>query len=134
MLLQTFDMMMDYPTAFFLNMLGLHDFPLLADDPLESGSPREETEDVAAFLAVLNAFPELNDKKVFVIGPGRFVSALDRGPQAANVFPIKVDLNYADWYTLDMHPNKKGHGEIAVQVLEQLQRTEHGRHCLAAES
>jgi hypothetical protein len=76
----------------------------------------------------------LNDKKVFVIGPGRFVSALDRGPQAANVFPIKVDLNYADWYTLDMHPNKKGHGEIAVQVLEQLQRTEHGRHCLAAES
>jgi len=133
-LLQTFDMMVDYPIAFFLNLLGLHDFPLLADDPLESGTPREETEDVAAFLAVLNAFPELNDKKVFVIGPGRFVSALDRGPQAANVFPIKVDLNYADWYTLDMHPNKKGHGEIAVQVLEQLQRTEHGRHCLAAES
>src|SRR6185312_3368302 len=86
-LLQTFDMMVDYPIAFFLNLLGLHDFPLLADDPLESGTPREETEDVAAFLAVLNAFPELNDKKVFVIGPGRFVSALDRGLPAANVFP-----------------------------------------------
>jgi len=133
-LLQTFDMMVDYPIAVFLNMLGLHDFPLLADDPLESGAPREEIEDVEAFLAVLSSFSELNDKKVFVIGPGRFVSALDRRPLAANVFPIQVDLHYADWYTLDMHPNKKGHGEIAVQILEQLKRTEQGRHCLAAES
>jgi hypothetical protein len=127
-------MMVDYPIAFFLNILGLHDFPLLDDDPLDSGAAREETEDVEAFLAVLASFSELNDKKVFVIGPGRFVSALDRRLLAANVLPIQVDLNYADWYTLDMHPNKKGHGEIAVQILEQLKRTEQGRHCVAAES
>jgi hypothetical protein len=134
-MLQTFDMMVDYPIAVFLNILGLHDFPLLDDDPMDSsGAPRKETEDVEAFLAVLASFSELNDKTVFVIGPGRFVSALDRRPPAANVFPIQVNLNYADWYTLDMHPNKRGHGEIAVQILEQLKRTEHGRHCVATES
>ena len=94
------------------------------------GAPREETEDVKAFLAVLASFSELNDKKIFVIGPGRFVSALGRRILAANVFPIQVDLNYADRYTLDMHPNKKGHGEIAMQILEQLKRTEQGRHCV----
>jgi lysophospholipase L1-like esterase len=100
----------------------------------KGGAPREETEDVKAFLAVLASFSELNDKKVFVIGPGRFVSALGRRTLAANVFSIQVDLNYADRYTLDMHPNKKGHGEIAMQILEQLKRTEQGRHCVAAES
>jgi hypothetical protein len=99
-----------------------------------SGAPRKETKDVEAFLAVLAFFSELNDKKVFVIGPGRFVSALERRPPAANVFPIQVNLNYVDWYTVDMHPNKKGHGEIAVQILEQLKRTERGRHCVATES
>jgi lysophospholipase L1-like esterase len=132
---QTFDIMVDYPIEFFLNVFGLHDFPLLDDDPLDSksGAPREETEDVKAFLAVLSSFSELNDKKVFVIGPGRFVSALARRTLAANVFPIQVDLNYGDWYTLDRHPNKKGHREIAMQILEQLKRTEQGRHCVAAE-
>jgi lysophospholipase L1-like esterase len=114
---QTFDMMLDFPIAFFLSVVGLHDLPLL---------------DAKAFTAVLASFSELNDKKVFVIGPGRFVSALNRRALAANVFPIQVDLNYADRYTLDMHPNKKGHGEIAMQILEQLKRTEQGRHCLAA--
>jgi hypothetical protein len=133
---QTFDMMVDYPIAFLLSVLGLHDFSLLDDDPLDSkgGAPREGTEDVKAFLAVLASFSELNDKKVFVIGPSRFVSALGRRTLAANVFPIQVDLNYADRYTLDMHPNKKGHREIAMQILEQIKRTEQGRRCVAAES
>ena len=40
---QTFDMMVDYPIAFFLNVVGLHEFPLGDDDPLESkGAPREK--------------------------------------------------------------------------------------------
>ena len=52
---QTFDMMVDYPIAFFLNIVGLHEFPLGDDDLLESkgGTPREEVEDIKAFLAVL---------------------------------------------------------------------------------
>ena len=42
-------------------------------------TPREELEDIKAFLAVLALFPELNDKNLFaVVGPGRFVSALKR--------------------------------------------------------
>ena len=133
---QTFDMMVDYPLAFFLNVVGLQEFPLGDDDLLESkgGTPREEAEDTKAFLAVLASFPEVNDKNLFVIGPRRFVSALGRRTLAANVFSIQVDLNYADRYTLDMHPNKKGHGEIAMQILEQLARTEYGRRCLADES
>jgi hypothetical protein len=133
---QTFDMMVDYPLAFFLNVVGLQEFPLGDDDLLESkgGIPREEVEDVKAFLAVLASFPELNDKNLFVVGPGRFVSALKRGSMPGNIFPIQVELTPADWYTLDMHPNKRGHREIATQILEQLARTEYGRRCLADES
>jgi hypothetical protein len=133
---QTFDMMVDYPIAFFLNVIGLHEFPLLDDDPLESkgGTPREEAEDIRAFLAVLASFPEVNDKILFVIGPSRFASGLKRGRLPGNVFPIQVELTPADWYTLDMHPNKKGHREIAAQILEHLTRTEQGRHCLTDES
>jgi hypothetical protein len=130
----TFDLMLNYPFAFVLNVFGWHDFPLEDDDPLNGAPPREETEDAKAFLAVLASLSELNGKKVFVMGPGRFVSALVSGTLPANVFPIWVDLNYGDWYTLDMHPNKKGHQEIAAQILEQLKRTEQGRHCLAGES
>ena len=131
---QTFDMMLDFPIAFLMSVIGLHDLPLLDDDPLDSkgGEPRDKSEDAKAVMAVLASFSELNDKKVFVIGPGRLVSALNRGGLAANVFPIQVDLNYEDRYTLDMHPNKKGHREIAMQILEQLKRIEQGRHCLAA--
>jgi lysophospholipase L1-like esterase len=130
---QTFDMMVDFPSAFFLSVIGLHDFPLLDDDPLDSkeGAPRKETKDVEAFLAVLGSFSELNYKNIFVIGPGRFVSALGQRALVANVFPLPVDLNYEDWYTLDMHPNKKGHGQIAMQILEQLKRSEQGRQCVA---
>ena len=133
---QTFDMMVDYPIAFFSNVVGLHEFPLGDDDLLESkgGAAREEAEDIKVFLAVLASFPQLNDKNLFVIGPGRFVSALKRGSPPGNVFPIQVELAPADWYTLDMHPNRKGHWEIATQILEQLTRTEQGRHCLADES
>ena len=132
---QTFDIMVDYPVAFFLNVVGLHEFPLGDDDPLESkgGTPREEAEDIKAFLAVLASFPELNDKNLFVFGPSRFVSALKRESLPGNVFPTEVGLTAADWYTLDMHPNKKGHQEIARQILEQLARTEYGRHCLTEE-
>ena len=39
---QVFDMMVDYPIAFFLNVIGLHEFPLGDDDPLDSkGALRE---------------------------------------------------------------------------------------------
>jgi hypothetical protein len=56
---QTFNMMVDYPLAFFLNVVGLQEFPLGDDDLLESkgGIPREEVEDVKAFLAVLGLVP-----------------------------------------------------------------------------
>jgi hypothetical protein len=91
-------------------------------------------EDIKAFLAVLALFPELKDKNLFVVGPGRFVSALKRGSLPGNVFPIQVELASTDWYTLDMHPNKMGHRKIATQILEQLARTEYGRRCLADES
>ena len=126
-------MIVDYPLAFFLNVVGLHEFPLGDDDPLESkgGIPREEVEDIKAFLAVLALFPELNDKNLFVVGSGRFVSALKRGSLPGNVFPIQVELAPTDWYTLDMHPNKMGHRKIATQILEQLARTDYGRHCLS---
>ena len=87
-----------------------------------------------ACAAILASFPELNDKNLFVIGPGRFVSALKRASPPGNVFPIQVKLAPDDWYTLDKHPNKKGHLEIATQILEQLTRTEQGRHCLVDES
>ena len=131
---RTFDVMWNHPLAFFLNILGWHDFPLEDDDPMNmNGTPREETEDTKAFLAVLASFPELNGKKIFVMGPGRFISALSRETAPANVFPIPVDLNDGDWYTLDMHPNKEGHRQMAAQVLEQLKRTEEGRQCLAGE-
>src|SRR5262249_26754527 len=92
--------------------------------------PREETEDTKAFLAVLASFSELNGKKIFVMGPGRFISALSRETPPANVFPLSVDLNDGDWYTLDMHPNKQGHREMAAQILEQLNGTKKGRQCL----
>ena len=133
---QVFDMMVDYPIAFFLNVIGLHEFPLGDDDPLDSkgGAPRDASEDAKAFLAVLAAFPELNRKQFFVIGPGRFIAALKRQTLPANVFPIQVDLSHAGWFTLDMHPNKKGHAEMATQILMQLEHTDQGRHCLAADS
>src|SRR5262249_20713893 len=118
----------------FLNILGWHDFPLEDDDPTNSnGTPREEAEDTKAFLAVLASFSELNGKKIFVMGPGRFISALSRETAPANVFPLSVDLNDGDWYTLDMNPKKRGHGEMAAQILEQLKRTEQGRQCLAGD-
>ena len=132
---QAFDMMINHPSTFFLNVIGLREFPLGDDDALESkgGAPRDATEDVQAFLAVLAAFPELNYKQIFVIGTGRFVSALKRETLPANVYPIQVDLDQADWYTLDMHPNKKGHADMATQIVTQHEHTEQGRHCLAAE-
>ena len=40
---------------------------------------------------------------------------------------------HGELYPLDKHPNKQGHLKIAAQILEQLQRTEQGRHCLAGE-
>jgi lysophospholipase L1-like esterase len=133
-LIRTFELMLNYPLAFFLNVIGWHDFPLEDDDPMNmNGTPREETEDTKAFLAVLASFPELNGKKIFVMGPGRFISALSRETAPANVFPIPVDLNDGDWYTLDMHPNKEGHRQMAAQILQQLKRTEEGRQCLAGE-
>jgi lysophospholipase L1-like esterase len=126
--------MLNYPLAFFLNVIGWHDFPLEDDDPMNmNGTPREETEDTKAFLAVLASFPELNGKKIFVMGPGRFISALSRETAPVNVFPLPVDLNDGDWYTLDMHPNKEGHRQMAAQILQQLKRTEEGRQCLAGE-
>ena len=115
--------------------MGRHDFPLEDDDPMygKGESPREATEDVKAFLAVLASFSELNDKKLFVFGPDRFIAALVGGVLPENTFPIRLDLNSRDWYTLDMHPNKQGHRKIAAQILEQLKLTEQGRHCLVGE-
>jgi lysophospholipase L1-like esterase len=131
---RTFEVMWNNPLAFFLNILGWHDFPLEDDDPMNmNGTPREETEDTKAFLAVLAAFSELNGKKIFVMGPGRFISALSRETAPANVFPISVDLNNGASYTLDMHPNKQGHRDIAAQILDELKRTDEGRQCLAGE-
>jgi len=94
---RTFDVMWNNPLVFFLNILGWHDFPLEDDDPTNmNGTARAETEDTKAFLAVLTSFPELNGKKIFVMGPGRFISALSRETAPANVFPISVDLNDGD--------------------------------------
>ena len=126
--------MWNNPAAFFLNILGWHDFPLEDDDPANmNGALREETEDTKAFLSVLASFSELNGKKIFVMGPGRFVSALSRETLPANVLPLPIDLNDGGWYTLDMHPNKQGHREMAAQILNELKRTEEGRQCLAGE-
>ena len=50
-----------------------------------------------------------------------------KGTRTSHIFPITP----ADWYTLDMHPNKMGHREIATQILEQLARTDYGRDCLS---
>jgi len=61
---RTFDLMWNNPAAFFLNILGWHDFPLEDDDPTNmNGAPREETEDTKAFLSVLASFSELHGKK-----------------------------------------------------------------------
>ena len=134
-MLQTFDFLVNHPLATVASVFGWHEFPLEDDDPLnESGGiAREEAEDAKAFLAVLASFPEMDAKKVFVIGPARFISALIREPLPANILPLSVDLKDTDWYPLDKHPNKQGHREIAAQILEQLQRTEQGRQCLAGE-
>ena len=75
----------------------------------------------------------MNAKKVFVIGPPRFISALIRETLPANIFPLQADVKDGELYPLDKHPNKQGHLKIAAQILEQLQRTEQGRHCLAGE-
>jgi hypothetical protein len=133
-MLQAFDFLVNHPLATVASIFGWHEFPLEDDDPLKSGgTPREEAEDAKAFLAVLGSFPEMDAKKVFVIGPPRFISALIREPLPENILPLSVDLKDTDWYPLDKHPNKQGHREIAAQVLEQLQQTEQGRHCLAGE-
>jgi hypothetical protein len=133
-MLQAFDFLVNHPLATVASIFGWHEFPLEDDDPLKSGgTPREEAEDAKAFLAVLGSFPEMDAKKVFVIGPPRFISALIREPLHENILPLSVDLKDTDWYPLDKHPNKQGHREIAAQVLEQLQQTEQGRHCLAGE-
>src|SRR5262245_45814127 len=133
-LIRAFDLMLNHPLAFFLNVLGWRDFPLEDDDPMSiNGTPREDTEDTKALLAVLASFSELSGKKIFVMGPGRFTSALARETLPANVSPLSVDLNDGGWYTLDMHPNKQGHREIAAQILQQLERIEEGRQCLAGE-
>jgi hypothetical protein len=134
-MLQAFDFLVNHPLATVASIFGWHEFPLEDDDPLNEsgGTPREEAEDAKAFLAVLGSFPEMDAKKVFVIGPPRFISALIREPLPENILPLSVDLKDTDWYPLDKHPNKQGHREIAAQVLEQLQQTEQGRHCLAGE-
>src|SRR5262249_31901457 len=127
---RSFDVMWNNPLAFFLNILGWHDFPLEDDDPTNSnGTPREEAEDTKAFLAVLASFSELNGKKIFVMAPARFISALSRETAPANVFPLPVDLNDGGWDTLDMHPNKEGHRELAAKRGERLRRTEKGGQC-----
>ena len=134
-MLQTFDFLVNHPLATVASIFGWHEFPLEDDDPLNEngGTPREETEDAKVFLSVLASFPEMNAKKVFVIGPPRFISALIRETLPANIFPLQVDVKDGELYPLDKHPNKQGHLEIAAQILEQLQRTEQGRHCLAGE-
>src|SRR6266571_2629214 len=83
------DKLLDNPLAFFSSVFGWHDFPLEDYDPMYSseGTPREETEDANAFLTVLAAFSELDDKKLFAMGPSRFVSALAGGTRPGNVFP-----------------------------------------------
>jgi hypothetical protein len=91
-ILQTFEFMLYYPLDFLSDVFGWGYFH---HNPLE-GTPRESVEDVKVFLAVLAAFPDLNDKKIFVAGPDTFISELVRENLPANVFPLTASLNYAD--------------------------------------
>src|SRR5260221_8794959 len=109
-LVRTFDLMWNNPPAFFLNILGWHDFPLEDDDPTNmNGAPREETEDTKAFLSVLASFSELNGKKIFVMGPGRFVFALSRETLPATVSPSRSDLTAAAGTPPTCLPINQGH-------------------------
>src|SRR5262249_3460944 len=65
---RSFDVMWNNPLAFFLNILGWHDFPLEDDDPMNSnGTPREEAEDTKPFLPVLAPSSQLTAKNIFLL-------------------------------------------------------------------
>ena len=86
------------------------------------------------FLQVIGKFPEVRQKTVFVIAgagiSGEFASALLARPnRPTNVIPIEVDVG-ANFYTLDMHPNKFGHQKIAAQIIEEMKKSIEGRNCL----
>jgi hypothetical protein len=86
------------------------------------------------FLAVLQRFPELAGKTIFVMNLR--LSEIPSTDLPTNVVPIKVDyssIGYGYFYPLDMHQNKLGHQEIAKQVLEQMKQHAEGRACLSAQ-
>ena len=86
------------------------------------------------FLQVIGKFQEVRQKTVFVIAgagiSGEFAPALlARTNRPTNVIPIEVDVG-ANFYTLDMHPNKFGHQKIAAQIIEKMKKSIEGRNCL----
>lgn len=44
--------------------------------------------------------------------------------------PVEIKLNANDRFTLDKHPNRNGHINIAKQLIDDLFSTEEGRRCL----
>jgi lysophospholipase L1-like esterase len=128
----TFTLMRASPISFFSDVYGLSNFDYSPRD----GRQRSITEDADVFLRVIGSFPELSKKHIFVFGPDvpkGFFSALHAKSSAPNVFPLKIELRPVERYTLDMHPNKKGHQKIAEDLLSELARHEAGAQCLSGD-
>jgi len=94
---------------------------------------KEASDHAYLFLNVLQRFPELRGKTIFVVLPAWFASALEAIPNLpTNIIPLQVDA-YASpryYYTLDLHENKFGHHVIADEILGQMERQTKGRDCL----
>ena len=118
--------MLRYPLDFVADLLGLRNFPpwqrLLFGRRIVAPNDHADV-----FMAVVKKFPELSDKIIFLIGPDDFVNTMALRNTQENVIPLKIE---ASIYTLDRHPNKKGHQQIAVGILEALRQNKKGEQCL----
>jgi hypothetical protein len=120
---RTFEYMRRYKAAFFTDMIGL--------SKLDYGMDKNRADDaITEFVGVLDKFHIFDRKTVFVIGPEEFIAELKKHNDKNKLVPVEIKLNENDRFTLDKHPNRNGHINIATQLIDELSKTEEGRRCL----
>jgi hypothetical protein len=131
--LRTWDFVWTYPIDFFSALMGKTTDWKVEELFSSVGKGTEAPDHAVLFLRVLQRFPELRGKTVFVVLPSWFGSALGAIPNLpANIIPLQIDP-YATpryYYSLDLHENKFGHRFIADEILSQMERHKIGRDCL----
>jgi hypothetical protein len=128
---KTSEYMWEYSSHFWGDLIG---WRLVSKPTTKSERQSKIAIHAKLFLAVLQRFPELAEKTIFVINLS--LSEIAPTDLPTNVVPIKVDyssIGYGYFYPLDMHQNKLGHQEIAKQVLERMKQHAEGRACLSAQ-